>query len=363
MAKERSGVNATQLDANMRVPQAQENDVVWHSPQEQPFQIAGFGWLREEARYRRLPAKPEWTIPDAVDQLANCTAGGQIRFLTNTGKLSLKVKLAGPANMYHMPATGQCGFDCYIDNRYCSTTRYNHQLTEYECVLFAEHERRTRLVTLNMPLYQGVEEVWIGLDPDASVASPPAYDNERKIVIYGTSITQGGCAMRPGMAYPNIMSRRINLEFVNLGFSGSGKGEPELARLCAQIADPACFVLDYEANCVSTELLAKTLPDFVSIYREKHPLTPILIVSRITYSHDAFNPEGARAHEERKRIQQGEVERRRQAGDGNIYFYDGDLLLGDGAEECTVDGVHPTDLGFLRMAEGLTPVLKQIVGG
>lgn len=363
MTKQRSGVNATQLDANMRVPQAQESDMVWYKPQERPFHIAGFGWLREDSRYRRLPVKPEWTIPDAVDQLANCTAGGQIRFATDAVKLAIKVRLAGPANMYHMPATGQCSFDCYIDSRYCSTARYDHRMTEYESVMYANYERRTRQVTLNFPLYQGVEEVWVGLDREADIAPPPAYDNERKIVIYGTSITQGGCASRPGMAYPNILSRRINLEFLNLGFSGSGRGEPELARLCALIADPACLVLDYEANCVSSELLAKTLPDFVSIYREKHPLTPILVVSRITYAQDAFNPELAREHEARKRIQQGEVERRRQAGDANISFYDGDRLLGELAEECTVDGVHPTDLGFLRMADGLAPVLKEIVGG
>ncbi|MDQ0888360.1 hypothetical protein QFZ81_003448 [Paenibacillus sp. V4I9] len=365
MQNQQQPVNAVQLDANMRIQQSGDNHFNWYSPLEKPFHIAGFGWLYEEKLYRRLPTKPDWKLSEAVDQLANCTAGGQIRFETYATSLSVKVKLTGTANMYHMTATGQCGFDCYIggpgEQLYYGTTVYDHTLSEYEAVFFKDMARESRIITLNFPLYQGVEEVWIGLDREAQIAPPPAYENSGKIIVYGTSITQGGCAARPGMAYTNILSRRINREFLNLGFSGNGKGEPELAQILSNISDPACLILDYEANCVSTELLQRTLPEFIQIYRDKHPLTPILVISSITYAKEKFHDQMAQDRANRKQVQLRTVEQRRELGDANIYFYDGSNLLGEDAHECTVDGVHPTDLGFLRMANGLTPVLQKIL--
>ncbi|TXK85186.1 SGNH/GDSL hydrolase family protein [Paenibacillus sp. N3.4] len=367
MSKNQQSANAVQLDANMRIQQSGVNDLMWYTPLEHPFHIGGFGWLHEEGCYRRLPVGSGWNLPEAVDQLANCTAGGQIRFATDATALSVKIKLTGAANMYHMPATGQCGFDCYIggpgEQVYYGTTVYDHKLTVYESVVFTNLERENRILTLNFPLYQGVEEVWVGLDRQAHIAPPPAYENSKKIIVYGTSITQGGCASRPGMTYTNILSRRINMEFLNLGFSGNGKGEPELAHILAEISAPACLILDYEANCVSTDLLQKTLPEFISIYREKHPLTPILVISRITNAKEKFQPQMAQDRADRKQIQIQTVEQRRALNDDYIYFCDGSKLLGEDAHECTVDGSHPTDLGFMRMADGLTPVLQRILAG
>jgi hypothetical protein len=365
MKNQQQSSDVLKLDANMRIPQPGDEQFEWYSPLDQPFYVAGFGWGREKQLYRRLPENPAWTLPEAVDNLANCTAGGQIRFTTNAVALSIKVKLSSAANMYHMPATGQCGFDCYIgepgEQFYYSTARYDAKQTEYESVMFTDMERADRSITLNFPLYQGVQEVWIGLDPSAQISPPPDYDNNEKIILYGTSITQGGCATRPGMAYPNILSRRMNREFLNLGFSGNGKGEPELAHIVAEIPDPACLVLDYEANCVSTELLQTTLPKFIRIYRDIHPRTPILVISCITYAKERYSQSLTLEKEARKQLQRQTVEQLREKGDANIYFFDGSTLLGDNAHECTVDGVHPTDLGFLRMAEGLTPFLKNIL--
>jgi len=341
----------------------------WYSPLEQPFQISGLAWFAQERIYRRLPTLPAGAIPEAVDQLADHTAGGQIRFQSDSSFLSVRVKLKDKANMSHMPATGQCGIDCYVDSpdtivplQYCNTTKYETTLTEYECALFTDWKSTMRNIVLNLPLYQGVEEVWIGLDENAEVIAPPSYVSEKKVVIYGTSITQGGCASRPGMAYTNILSRRIPLEFINLGFSGSGKGEPEVAEIISQINNPACLVIDYEANCVSTELFRKTLPEFIRINREAHPVTPILVVSRIRYAREELTPHLYETRMERKRFQHSLVNELREQGDLNIYFFDGSGLLGDkDFFECTVDGSHPTDLGFLRMANALEPVMKTLL--
>ncbi|PYI57140.1 SGNH/GDSL hydrolase family protein [Paenibacillus flagellatus] len=359
-------VDAQKLDPNMSLTQTEDAGLRWLSPDRPPFRLSGFPWFGQDGLYRRLPSRPKHTLPTAVDQLANSTAGGQIAFRTNSARLSIRVALAGKANMYHMPATGQCGFDIYLgtpgDQQFFGVTRYDHTQQTYEAELFHFPHAEERHVTLNFPLYQGVEEVWIGVDPDADVYEPLPYRSAKKAIVYGTSITQGGCATRPGMAYTNIISRRIPIEFVNLGFSGNGRGEPEVARTIAEIEDPALLVLDYEANAVDTDLMRRTLPEFIRIYREAHPDVPILVLSKIQYARERFEPALLQKRLEMKQIEMDTVESYRSRGDTNVHFFDGGVLLGtDSYDECTVDGVHPTDLGFLRMADTLTPVFRELL--
>jgi len=346
---------------------AEKKDALrWHVPAEPPFRLAGFAWFEQDRVYRRLPAKPRWPLPPAVDGLANSTAGGQIQFQTDSPELAVRVQLAGPASMNHMPATGQCGFDCYVGppgaQRFCGTTKYDHTQTSYECTLLDLAQSEMRNVTLNFPLYQGVKQVEVGLVRDARIEAPPPYDGDGRVVVYGTSITQGGCAARPGMAYTNILSRRLNREFINVGFSGSGRGEPEVARTIAQVRNPACFVLDYEANASAEQRLEKTLAEFIAILREAHPETPILVVSRIRYARENVSQDVLQGRLQRRDFQRRTVEDLRAKGDAHISFLDGGTLLGEDFEECTVDGAHPTDLGFYRMARGLAPVLEKILG-
>lgn len=365
MSEQTNKINVGNLDPNMTVENVLDTSLRWLSPLERPFRIDGFPWIAKEGKYRRLPVAPADALPEAVHTLANCTAGGQIRFRTNSSKLSIKVKLAGSGNLYHMPATGQCGFDCYLgapgSEQFWGTAAFDHTKEEYEAQFYDWKMKREIDVTLYFPLYQGVKEVWIGIDPDAELGAAPSLASSKPVVLYGTSILQGGCASRPGMAYPAILSRSIPLEFVNLGFSGNGKGEPELARTIAEIADPALFVLDYEANVASVEQMASTLPVFIRILRERHPIVPLLVISKIRYAKERFDEGMSNMHENLKRIQKETVERLKQDGDANIHFYDGSELLGDDFSECTVDGVHPTDLGFLRMARALEPTIRELV--
>lgn len=356
-------------DKNMRVNAASECQLDWHSPREVPFGVFGFAWFDEESSYRRLPKSVKGFVPEAVDHLANHTAGGQIRFQTNASTLSVRVRLTARADMPHMPATGQCGVDCYVSNegthydfQYVNTTKYDPSQIEYECALYEDWSPNMRHVILNMPLYQGVKDISIGLSKGAIVKKTPDYVSDNKVIIYGTSITQGGCATRPGMMYSNILSRRIPLEFINLGFSGNGKGEPELAEVISQIDQPACLILDYEGNCVSTEKLKETLPEFIRIYRESHPLVPVVVASRIPYAREKLTPHLYQMRTERKDFQQRLVNTLRKQGDLNIYFFDGSKSLGtEDYFECTVDGSHPTDLGFIRMANALESTLKTLL--
>ncbi|MFD0959072.1 SGNH/GDSL hydrolase family protein [Paenibacillus chungangensis] len=359
-------INVQSLDENMKLEEKGPLGLLWHSPVEAPFRLSGFAWYDQERLFRRMPVNDSGKLPQAVDYLANCTAGGQISFRTNSPRLAVSVELVAAADMYHMPATGQCGFDAYIgtpgEHRYIATSRYDHREQSYECILFELPESTMREVTLNFPLYQGVKSVSIGLESASEVLPPTPYASNKKVVLYGTSILQGGCANRPGMAYPNIISRRIPMQFINLGFSGNGRGEPEVAGIISEIQDPALLVLDYEANAVSHELYSQTLPEFIRIYREAHPEVPILVVSKFRYALENFNPEALQRRLRMRQIAIDVVGKYKQQGDHNIHFFDGsDMFGGDDAHECTVDGSHPTDLGFLRMADALTPTFQQLL--
>ncbi len=341
-----------------------DNDTIkWFDPREAPFELNGFEWIGEDSIYRRLPVHPPWEIREAVDQLANHTAGGQIRFSSNSRMILIRVELSEKSGMYHMPATGQSGFDLYVKEgealRYFRTARFNPDSIRYEAVLFESDAEQMRSFILNFPLYNGVQSVWVGVDQPAEVEAPPAHRQEGKIVFYGTSITQGGCVGRPGMAYTNILSRSLDMQFVNLGFSGNGRGEPALAHLITQIPLMRCIILDYEAN--AGEGLKETLGPFVDILREKHPRVPILVVSKIRYAMAVEGSANYKTWMQLKEFQRELVNGRRSAGDTHIYFLDGSEILGEDYDECTVDGVHPNDLGSMRMAMALQPVIESIL--
>ncbi len=362
----RQKADVQKFDRAMRPNAPAGGDLQWFSPREAPFELVGFAWYKKDRVFRRMPLKPKHRLPEAVDHLANNTAGGQIRIATDSSKLSIRVKLAAPAGMVHMPATGQCGFDCYLGSGtsgkllYLSTTKYDVKLQSYDCVLFDLPGKEMRQVTMNFPLYQGVLDVELGLDTGAAIAPPAPFTLDRPVVFYGTSITQGGCATRPGMAYTNILSRRLNIEAINLGFSGSGKGEPEVAHTIATIPDPACLVLDYEANA-GVVGIKETLKEFIRILRAAHPEVPILVVSRVKFAGENFRPSARDDRLNTRDFQRDTVAALRKK-DPRLFFHDGGNLLGDDFDETTVDGVHPTDLGFIRIAEGLEPVLRTILG-
>ncbi|MFE0558529.1 SGNH/GDSL hydrolase family protein [Paenibacillus sp. NPDC058910] len=359
-------VSPYQLDQNMKIENHGADERIWYSPKRGPFQVSGFGWFHTERIYRRLPAVPEVYIRPEVDALANCTSGGQIRFRTNSRSVSVRVCLTAGSSMYHMPPTGECGVDAYIGGPghwlHAGTARFQAGQVEYESSIFDSETSAARSFLLNMPLYQGVEEIWIGLEPGAEVWAPESYDSSKKVIVYGTSITQGGCASRPGMSYTNIVSRRFHLEFINLGFSGNGKGESELAVLAAQIPEPACLVIDYEGNAGSTESYRQTLPLYIETYRKVHPEVPIILISRIRHGAESFKPEILEGRLARKKFQMDLIRQLTEAGDQNLTFVDGSDWLGDDPGETTVDGVHPTDLGFKLMADRLEPVLRQVIG-
>src|SRR5690606_12148791 len=261
----------------------------------------------------------------------------------------------------HMPATGVSGLDLYVqvgsDWKWLGTGRPGESPTS-EALLAWDLEPGTRQYLLYLPLYNGTRSLQIGVPDDGSSIEAVPNQSLTTLLFYGTSITHGGCASRPGMSYPAIIGRRLDVDFINLGFSGNGKTEPEMARLLAEL-DPAIYILDSLPNLSPTEVKERIGP-FVEIIRKKHPETPIVLVENIVYT-DAFL-----VQYRRERYQTSNVFLRNfyetavSAGDRNLYYVRADELLGaDG--DGTVDGTHPTDLGFVRMADTLAPVIQSIL--
>ncbi|OQB73353.1 MAG: hypothetical protein BWX89_01009 [candidate division TA06 bacterium ADurb.Bin131] len=339
-----------------------EKEILWLRPDEKPFEINGFAWFDKEKIYRRLPENPQYKIPEAVDYLADNTSGGVIRFRTDSDVLMIKVKIKEVSGMPHMPASGQSGFDCYIGKStkevYCSTAIPDINSKEYERKFFQFEKKEFRDISLYFPLYMGVEDVLVGIEKNSKVAKPSQFKEKGRIVAYGTSITQGGCASRPAMGYTNILSRWLGIEFINLGFSGSGKGEPELAHLITMISKVRCIILDYQAN-TDYQRYITTLPEFVKILRNRFKDIPIIIISRTPVSIWAFDKKAKTQWEKGYKFQDKFVKEMNKQGDRLIFSYNGSVLFKEIWQESTVDGGHPTDLGFLTMAKALYPILKR----
>ena len=328
----------------------------WTPPQDARFDIVGLPWLAEnKGELIRLPRRLEAALPPAVWNLGLSPSGGRIRFRTNSMRLAIRLEYPSPPNMANMHAFGQTGVDLYIDGGYRSTAIAPKDAAAdkvVEHVFFEDLPAAEREITLYLPLYKPVKVVALGLDSGALVKKAKRFDLAKPVVYYGTSITQGGCASRSGMSYQAILGRRLDLDFVNLGFSGNGKGEPVVANMTAEI-DAAAFVLDFSQNNSTIESLREVYAPFLAVVREKHPHTPIIAITPISASRDSQRLRDMRAHI------RDVVNARIAAGDTLLTLVEGLSLLGPTRLDGLVDGVHPNDLGFQWMADGLAAPLSK----
>lgn len=332
----------------------------WQWRDARELTVEGKGWADTRDFYDRLPARAEGQVRPPVWHLSRDSAGISVRFVTEATRIAAQWKLRREAlAMPHMPATGVSGLDLYVKEqgqwRWLGNGRPTKTIEEKVLVSGLTPARREYL--LYLPLYNGVQEVKIGVPTGVELQAGPKRPGQTKpVVFYGTSIVQGGCAARPGMSYPAILGRRLDVPTINLGFSGSAQCEPEMARLLAEL-DPAVFVLDPLPN-MSAEMVNGRFEQFVGILREARPQTPIVLVEHLEYTDGEFvgsrREKVAAANAALRTIRQRLV----QSGQKRIFLVTGDKLIGhDG--EATVDGTHPTDLGFLRMADALEPRLRR----
>jgi lysophospholipase L1-like esterase len=322
-----------------------------------PIQVAGLGWFAEDAPVlRRLPERVKDRVSPAVWSLAQHPSGARLRFRTDSTRLGLVAKNPDASTMHHMTSVGQNGFDLYVDGQYRNSAWPDAKgLIQREWALGEGHLMRE--VTLYLPLYKAVSIERLVLDPGAMLAAPTPMARPRPVVFYGSSITQGGCAENPGLSYTAILGRSLNLDFINLGFSGAGLGEPAVAEAVAEI-DAEAFVLDYWAN-PSPEVYRDTLPGFVDTVRRRHPRTPILVTGPFWFPAEAGSAAIHAQQESKRKTAREFVAARRKAGDREIVFVDGLEMLSRSQSSGLVDGVHPNSLGFQWCANGLEPQLRR----
>lgn len=338
------------------------SDLQWHDVA--TFGVEGKGWADTKSFYDRLPARAEGVVPPDVWSLSHNCAGLCAHFNTDATRIEARWQTLpdSPLALDHMPASGVSGLDFYVRHetlgyRFFGVGRTDAR--EQTKPLGQFPDRAMRRCRLHLPLYNGVIKLEIGVDADATF-EPVRPRTDKPIVYFGTSITQGGCASRPGMAFPAIIGRRIDRPHINLGFSGFGKCETEVIDLLCEL-DACVFVIDTVAN-MDPALIDERMAPGVRQLRAARPDTPILMVEsavyqvplRLTGQHEpraAGNVAMQRAYD--TLIAEGVT---------GLYYLRGEGLLSDDCEG-TVDGAHPTDLGFMHMADAITPVLQCILDG
>jgi type 1 glutamine amidotransferase len=342
---------------------AQTPEYNWIAPADPRLEINGLPWFGENGgEWFRLPVRLKGVLRKEVWSLGESPSGGRIRFRTDSNRLAIRLEYPSPPNMANMHAFGQTGVDLYIDGIYRSTATAPRDLkpgatTEYTYFDLPAGARRVeREMTLYLSLYKPVKVLAIGVDKEARLSRAEPFRVPKPVVFYGTSITQGGCASRPGMSYQAILGRLLNLDFVNLGFSGNGRGEPEVARMTAEI-DASAFVLDFSQNNRTVESLIEVYDPFISTLRAKHPTTPIIAVTPIVSASERVGS-GRRPLNAMRAHIRSVVNKRIAAGDKRLLLVEGLGLIGPDEVDGFVDGVHPNDLGFQWMAERLAPRVR-----
>lgn len=326
-----------------------KQELLFHDVRMDPFELYGLYRPRQERVFKRLPDAIADSVNEGVRNLYLNTAGGRVRFSTDSSRVAVRAAMPSVAAMPHMPLSGSSGFDLYIDDEagsaYYRTFMPQVGMTGgYESAV-AMPDRRHRNLTIHFPLYNNVDSLHIGLDGDASLGGGARYRPAGPVLYYGSSITQGGCASRPGNSYQAIIARKLNCDFINLGFSGSARGEPAMAEYMAGL-DFSVFVCDYDHNAPTAEHLAATHEPLFRTIRNAHPDRPVIFVSKPDFDN---NPADSII---RRDVVYRTFLTARQGGDANVYFIDGRSLFKDENRDCcTVDGTHPNDAGFVRMAE------------
>lgn len=336
---------AFKVDTNI-----ERKGLTFYSALEAPFKVYGITWA--DGQFHRIPESVAKSTSQNVFDLHTMTAGGRLRFKTNSPFVAIKATMPYVYRWGHFALTGSSGFDLYVDNQYYRTfvPPYNMQ-DGYESV--HDLDGKMHEILIHFPLYSKVSELLIGVQEGCELIEATPYKTELPVVYYGSSITQGGCASTPGMCYENILSRRLDCNHINLGFSGSAKGEQEIADYIAGL-EMSVFVQDYDANAPSVEHLEATHEKFFLTVREKQPDLPVILAPRLYM-------QSTEVSKKRIEVIEKTYNNAIARGDKNVYFVPYEKLIALCGNEGTVDNTHPTDLGFMSMANAFGEVLEKIL--
>lgn len=351
-----------EIDSNL-IQETKEDlsDIELYDASKAPFSLHGIQYDEEEGRFCRFDHTTVDIGKKGIHYVAGETAGGRIRFSTDSTEIVLIVEYPYVTFLTNMPRTGTCGFalnknvgdqeQLVINMR----PEQNDEKGFVRTVKFANPENKMQDFTLYLPLYNLVNKVYIGVTKGAKVGKGKSYRQDVKpIMYYGSSITQGGCASRPDTCYQGLICKKNNVDFINYGMSGWARAEENMVKFLAK-TDCSVAVLDYDHNAPSPEYLKETHLRMYRIYREARPDTPIILISRPDHLRDDVV-------NKRYRIIKKTYNIAKKEGDKNIYFIDGRTFFGmDEFDICTSDCTHPTDLGFYKMAQKIGKLIDSII--
>ncbi|MFT5885956.1 MAG: lysophospholipase L1-like esterase [Arcticibacterium sp.] len=358
---------------------ANAQDLIWWNPVEHEFPvIEGQAWGAEVKRsYQRLPKRSEHVVPPSVWSNGTNSAGLMIRFRSNSPSIHIRYNTFDPngQSLNHMPATGVSGVDLYTissdgEELWCAARRSfgDTILYKYDGLKpndqYHEFGREYRLY---LPLYNEVKDLEIGVVAE-TYFEPLPIKIEKPIVVYGTSITHGACASRPGMAWANILSRKMDRQLINLGFSGSGRLDESVINLLTEI-DAKVLILDCLPNLIgsqyTTEILSEKIRFAVKTLKAKRPETPILLVEHAGYTDGLTAPKRAESYQRVNKIQRDVFGELIEEGVKELYYLSKEEI--GLSIDAMVDGTHPSDLGMQQYADAyetsLRTILKEPLGG
>ena len=340
------------IDPNFVVPtKLEREDIRFYNVLEAPFAIHGVYY--EDGKFRRMPEAVAETVSGGVLRLHAYTTGGRVRFRTDSPYIAVSVRI-GERNLYsHISTVGSAGMDLYLEssNRCIKSFIPPRAVGEHYESLIDITLKGVQDYTINLPLFAEVVSLHIGLAEGAQLLPPKPLPCSKKVVFYGSSITHGGCASRPGNSYEAMLARRFGFDYVNLGFSGNAKGEDAMAAYIAGL-DMDVFVYDYDHNAPNPEHLLETHEKMFRRIREAHPHIPIVMMCRPRYH---VNDITARRIE----IICATYAHAKAAGDDKLWLLTGPELMALCGEDGLVDACHPNDFGFASMAKAVGDLFER----
>jgi lysophospholipase L1-like esterase len=342
--------------------------IKWNPASDSTKVLEGQGWTGEVNNfYDRLPARAEKMVSEGIWKLASQTAGLQLRFRTNADEIIIRYIVGGNIQMPHMPATGVSGIDLYsknIDGNWnwaAGRFSFGDTITyQFSNLVTNDQHVKNRDYTLYLPLYNSVKWMEISV-PKPSLFTPLPKRIDRPIIVYGTSIAQGACATRPGLVWSSILSRKLDLPVINLGFSGSGRLDPPIVGLIGEV-NAKLYVLDCLPNLVapgiSSEELYKRIVAAVGQLKKKNPTIPILLTEHDGYTDEEMNPTSKKQYADANKVLKKVFDSLTTAGVKNIFLLSKEQINQD--IESTIDRVHPNDIGMMNYANAYEIKIREI---
>ena len=352
-------MDITALDKNMLGDAFVADGLKFFSPADTPICVHGMMYNEELKQYRRIPEEAAKNASPSVYAYNNHLAGGRFVFRSNTSTIAVKFKI--PWDGVKVFTQMNAGLDVYARENGKQTllrTLKPTDIDEHRYISITREigPKKDRELIVYLPGMSGISDITLGIDEDAYIASGTDYKYSKPVVFYGSSIVHGAQSYRPALAYPSMISRKYDLDFINLGYSGQAKGEESFAQYIKTI-DMSAFVLDYDHNAPTPEHLEATHEIFYKTVREANPDLPIIMITR-----PQFHALPHREVVQRRDIIYATYENAKARGE-NVYFIDGGHFYDNfGGDDCTADDSHPNTLGFFAMAETIGKVLEEAIG-